>query len=71
MEHALASQYKAVMKKLPSQNEEANVSATFVTSDEDSGLIQRTVLLNYRDFVDLGSPSEITVTIQPGDLRNP
>lgn len=31
---------------------------------------QPTLFLDAQDFVDLGSPEEITITIQPGDRRD-
>jgi hypothetical protein len=38
--------------------------------DEESGVIGRQVYLSFQDFLDLGSPETITVTVEPGDTLN-
>lgn len=45
--------------------------AWFMARDEDTGLSTRTLVLSPQDFRDLGEPTEVTVTIEPGDRLNP
>lgn len=42
----------------------------FEFANEDTGVIDRTVVLARKDVNDLGWPEEITVTIEPGDTLN-
>lgn len=42
----------------------------FDLSDDDSGMVRRTVVMARKDVDDLGWPDEITVTIEPGDKLN-
>jgi hypothetical protein len=59
-----------VLTHQPSRNEQAQVAVTFIAADEDTGRVDRAVVLRYGDFIDLGSPEQITVTVEPGDMLN-
>lgn len=65
----LTSRSQAVMDRLPSPNQDAEVSVTFAIAD-DTGLIQRTLLLSYDDWQSFGSPDRITVSVTAGDQLN-
>lgn len=60
---------RTVMKHIPSLDEDAKNCVTFIVADDD-GLIIRTVILDYQDYIDLGAPQQITVTIEPEDTLN-
>ena len=44
---------------------------TFVARYDDTLITYRRVVLTYADWVDMGSPREITSTVVPGDALNP
>ena len=55
------------MERLDSEDQLAEKSVTFVLARGD-GAVVRTLLLSYPDWVDMGSPDEVTVTIEPGNV---
>jgi hypothetical protein len=61
---------KSVMDLLPSPDQDAELRVTFVSAYDDTEAIYRTVILNFDEWRDLGSPEQITVTVCPGDQLN-
>lgn len=57
----MITQTLANMTRLPSSDQDAELTVTFVL-DDDHGKVQRTLLLSYEDWVELGSPDELAVT---------
>lgn len=48
------------------------VAPTFVSvDDDDPSRIRRSVHIEYQAWLDMGSPRQITVTIEPGDQLTP
>ena len=47
-----------------------NVSDVLFSEEIDESKVARTVVMSSVDFVEMGSPEVITVTIEPGDLLN-
>lgn len=60
---AVVTRSRSMMTRLDSHDQEMGMTVTFVLAYEDSGLIYRTLLLNYRDWEALGSPEELTVDV--------
>lgn len=44
---------------------------TFASEYDDTLAAYRTLVLNTDEWLDLGSPEQITVTVVPGDTLNP
>jgi len=47
-----------------------NAEDVLFSEEIDESKVARTVVMSSVDFVDMGSPEVITVTIEPGDLLN-
>jgi len=60
----------AVMRRLDSENQLAERSVTFISSYDDTGIIYRTVILDFDEWLSMGEPEAITITIEPGDKLN-
>jgi hypothetical protein len=43
---------------------------TFVQRDEDSQAVTSSVTISHEDWLDFGSPDQLTVAITPGDSLN-
>ena len=43
---------------------------TFASKDEDTGEVQRSVIIRLQDYEDMGRPEQVTITIEPGDRLN-
>jgi hypothetical protein len=67
----MLTKLRAVMTHLPSPDQDADLRVTFTLAYDDTGVITRTLILSYEDWRDLGSPEQLTVTIDPGDTLNP
>ncbi len=70
MTSVITGKTEAVMTRLASPDQEAELRVTFVSSYEDTGVIYRCLIINYNEWVDLGSPDQITITVVPGDTLN-
>jgi hypothetical protein len=66
----MLTKLRAVMTNLPSPDQDAGLRVTFTLAYNDTGVITRTLILSYEDWRDLGSPDQLTVTVDPGDTLN-
>lgn len=62
---ALLTATRTILTHVPGDD-----SRLYVASDEESGVIRRSVYVDIETYQDLGEPEEITVTIEPGDTLN-
>jgi hypothetical protein len=42
----------------------------FGTADEDTGMVTSEIVVIHEIYADLGSPDQVTITIEPGDQLN-
>ena len=68
--HTLLSRARTVMDLITPRHGGAHDHAYFASRSDDDGSIQRSCSIPHQDWDDMGRPTRVTVTIEPGDLLN-
>lgn len=60
----------SILVRVPSRGDDVSVAFEYANDPRDGWSRHRLVALDTCDWVDMGSPEVVTVTIEPGDMLN-
>lgn len=67
---AVLSKSRSVLEREPNWRDCGDETVWFESVNEDTDLVDRSITFSIKDWVDMGSPETITITIEPGDRLN-